>query len=106
MASQATLRRFPDINSQSTGLNPTCPIPDANRLRQAKKNHSSILKSKNAIKSQALSEALRRAIANRGLYRAESKDPGDAFRQMLLGAFRPQTTLTNSHRSGPAPACR
>src|SRR5271156_3044140 len=34
MASQATPRRFPDINSQSTGLNPTCPIPDTNRLRQ------------------------------------------------------------------------
>jgi hypothetical protein len=39
-----------------------------------------------------LSEALRRSIANRGLYRAESKDLGDACWQMLLGAFRPQTT--------------
>ena len=39
-----------------------------------------------------LSEALRRSIANRGLYSAEPKDPGDACWQMLLGAFRPQTT--------------
>jgi hypothetical protein len=51
-----------------------------------------------------LSEALRRSIANRGLYGAESKDPGDACCQMLLGAFRPQTTteykqVTNSERS-------
>jgi hypothetical protein len=39
-----------------------------------------------------LSEALRRSIVNRGLHSAESKDPGDACWQMLLGAFRPQTT--------------
>jgi hypothetical protein len=32
------------------------------------------------------------SIANRGLYRAESKDPGDTCWWMLLGAFRPQTT--------------
>jgi hypothetical protein len=31
-----------------------------------------------------LSEALRRSIANRGLYGAESKDPGDAYWQMIL----------------------
>jgi hypothetical protein len=37
-----------------------------------------------------LSEALRRSIANRELYGAESKDPGDACWQMLLGAFHPQ----------------
>ena len=43
-------------------------------------------------KAVILSEALRRSIANRGLYGAESKDPGDACWQMLLGAFRPQTT--------------
>jgi hypothetical protein len=43
-------------------------------------------------KAVILSEALRRFIANRGLYGAESKDPGDACWQMLLGAFRPQTT--------------
>jgi hypothetical protein len=52
-------------------------------------------------KAVILSEALRRAVANRGLYSAESKDPGDACWQMLLGAFRPQTTpedkkVTNS----------
>jgi hypothetical protein len=55
-------------------------------------------------KAVILSEALRRSIANRGLYGAESKDPGDACWQMLLGAFRPQTTtedkkVTNSERS-------
>src|SRR5580704_7945375 len=38
------------------------------------------------------------------LYGAESKDPGDACWQMLLGAFRPQTTtedkkITTSERS-------
>jgi hypothetical protein len=43
-------------------------------------------------KAVILSEALRRSIANRGLYSAEPKDPGDARWQMLLGAFRPQTT--------------
>ena len=43
-------------------------------------------------KAVILSEALRRFIANRGLYGAQSKDPGDACWQMLLGAFRPQTT--------------
>jgi hypothetical protein len=55
-------------------------------------------------KTVILSEALRRSIANRGLYGAESKDPGDACWQMLLGAFRPQTTtedkkVTNSERT-------
>jgi hypothetical protein len=55
-------------------------------------------------KAVILSEALRRFIANRGLYGAESKDPGDAFWKMLSGAFRPQTTpedkkVTNSERS-------
>jgi hypothetical protein len=55
-------------------------------------------------KTVILSEALRRSIANKGLYSAESKDPGDACWQMLLGAFRPQTTpedkkVTNSERS-------
>jgi hypothetical protein len=43
-------------------------------------------------KAVILSEALSRSIANRGLHSAESKDPGDASWQMLLGAFRPQTT--------------
>jgi hypothetical protein len=47
---------------------------------------------KNSHKIVILSEALRRSIANGGLYGAESKDPGDACWQMLLGAFRPQTT--------------
>jgi hypothetical protein len=42
-------------------------------------------------KAVILSEALRRSIASRGLYSAESKDPGDACWQLLLGAFRPQT---------------
>jgi hypothetical protein len=42
--------------------------------------------------------------SNRGLYGAESKDPGDACWQMLLGPFRPQTTtedkkVTNSERT-------
>jgi hypothetical protein len=49
-----------------------------------------------------LSEALRRSIANKGLYGAESKDPGDIYWQMLLGAFRPQTKtdeVTNSERT-------
>jgi hypothetical protein len=55
-------------------------------------------------KAVILSEALRRSIANRGLCGAESKDPGDACWQMLLGAFRPQTTtedkkVTDSERS-------
>jgi hypothetical protein len=55
-------------------------------------------------KAVILSEALRRSIANRGLYSAESKDPGDACWQMLLRAFRPQPTpedkkITNSERS-------
>ena len=36
--------------------------------------------------SQSLSEALRRSIANKGLYSAKSKDPGDADYQMLSGA--------------------
>ena|ERR1700722_1971511 len=55
-------------------------------------------------KAVILSEALHRSIANRGLCGAESKAPGDAWWQMLLGAFRPQTTpedkkVTNSERS-------
>jgi hypothetical protein len=51
-------------------------------------------------KTVILSEALCRSIANGGLYGAESKDPGDACWQMLLGAFRPQTTTEDkkSHR--------
>jgi hypothetical protein len=43
-------------------------------------------------KAVILSEALRRSIGNKGRNGAESKDPGDAYWQMLLGAFRPQTT--------------
>jgi hypothetical protein len=55
-------------------------------------------------KAVILSGALCRSIPNRELYGAESKDPGDACLQMLLGAFRPQTTtldkkVTNSERS-------
>jgi hypothetical protein len=46
-------------------------------------------------KAVILSEALRGSIASRELYGAESKDPGDACWQMLLGAFRPQTTTEN-----------
>jgi hypothetical protein len=65
---------------------------------------------KAADKVVILSEALRRSIANRELYGAKSKDPGDAYWQMLLGAFRPQTTpedekVTNSGEAevgGPA----
>jgi hypothetical protein len=55
-------------------------------------------------KAVILSEALHRSTSNRGLYGAESKDPGDACWQMLLRAFHPQTTpedkkVTNSERS-------
>jgi hypothetical protein len=51
-----------------------------------------------------LSEALRRSIENKGLYSAESKDPGDDCWQVLFEAFRPQTTreikkVTASERS-------
>jgi hypothetical protein len=38
-------------------------------------------------KAVILSEALRRSIANRGLYGAESKDPGDACQADALGSF-------------------
>jgi hypothetical protein len=48
---------------------------------------------KSPNKAVILSEALRRSIANRGLYGAEPKNPGDACWQMLLGAFRPQTAM-------------
>jgi hypothetical protein len=55
-------------------------------------------------KAVILSEALGRSIGNRELHGAESKDPGDAYWRMLLGAFRPRTTpedknVTNSERS-------
>ncbi len=53
-------------------------------------------------KAVILSEALRRSIANRGLYGAESKDPGDACWQMLLGAFRPQTTTEDKKSQTPS----
>jgi len=59
-------------------------------------------------KNVILSEALRRYIAKRGLHSAESKDLGGACWQMLLGAFRPQTTpedkksQTPSEAEGPA----
>jgi hypothetical protein len=52
-------------------------------------------------KAVILSEALRRSIANRGLYGAESKDPGDACWQMLLGAFWPQTTPEDKKVTDP-----
>jgi hypothetical protein len=55
-------------------------------------------------KAVILSEALRRSIANRGLYGAESKDPGDACRQMLLGAFRPQTAPEDKKSQTPSAA--
>jgi hypothetical protein len=55
-------------------------------------------------KSQPLSEALHLSIANRGLYGAESKDPGDACWQMLLGAFRPQTTTEYKKSQTPGEA--
>jgi hypothetical protein len=55
-------------------------------------------------KAVILSEALGRSISNRGLYGAESKDPGDAYWQMVVRAFRPHTTtedkkVTNSDRT-------
>jgi hypothetical protein len=53
-------------------------------------------------KAVILSEAPRRSIANRELYGAESKDPGDACWQMLLGAFRPQTTTENKKSQTPS----
>jgi hypothetical protein len=43
-------------------------------------------------KSVILSEALRGSIANSGLDGAESKDLGDAYRQLIVSAFWPQTT--------------
>jgi hypothetical protein len=43
-------------------------------------------------KAVILSEALRRSFSNRELYSAESKDLGDACRQLHQRAFRPQTT--------------
>jgi hypothetical protein len=46
-------------------------------------------------KGVILSEALRRSIANREFYGAESKDPGDACWRMLLRAFRPRTAKDN-----------
>ena len=46
----------------------------------------------------------RRSITNRGLYGAESKDPGDACWQMLLGAFRPQTTPEDKRSQTPTVA--
>jgi hypothetical protein len=69
---------------------------------------SNLLYFKPPNKAVILSEALRRSIANGGLYGAESKDPGDACWQMLVGAFRPQTTtedkkVTNPERSRPVP---
>ena len=58
----------------------------------------------NSHKTVILSEAPRGSIASQRVYSAESKDPGDACWQMLLGAFRPQTipedkNVTNSNRS-------
>src|SRR6202035_2278229 len=53
-------------------------------------------------KAVILSEAPRRSIAYRTVYRAKSKDPGDACWKMLFGAFRPQTgklKVTSSERS-------
>jgi len=44
----------------------------------------------------------RRSIANRGLHGAESKDPGDACWQMLLGAFRPQPTTEDKQSQPPS----
>src|SRR5882757_3553062 len=55
-------------------------------------------------KAVILSEALRRSIANRGLYGAESKDPGDACWQMLLGAFRPRTAKEDTKSQPPSKA--
>ena len=48
-----------------------------------------------------LSEAPRRSIAKQRLYGAESKDPGEACWQMLLGAFRPQTTTDETIKLRP-----
>jgi hypothetical protein len=57
-------------------------------------------------KAVILSVALRRSIANGGLYGAESKDPGDVCWQMLLGAFRPQTTPDCRKPSGAETSVR
>jgi hypothetical protein len=38
-------------------------------------------------KAVILSEALRRSISNRGLYGAESKDPGDAYLTYAVRTF-------------------
>src|SRR5579859_837815 len=57
-------------------------------------------------KTVILSEAPRRSIAYQRAYSAKSKDLGDASRQMLFGAFWPQTprenkSVTSSERSAP-----
>jgi hypothetical protein len=50
-------------------------------------------------KAVILSEALRRSIANRELYGAESKDPGDACWQMLASFPAANYTMTiKNHR--------
>jgi hypothetical protein len=109
-------RRAKPIEGLSFALPPTIPSPLSSREPVTFSIFSCFLHIQPSVfqapeKAVILSEALRRSIANRGLYGAESKDPGDACRQMLLGAFRPQTTtedkeVTNSERSRPVPACR
>ena len=44
-------------------------------------------------KTVILSEAPSRSIAQRRVYSAQSKDPGDACWQILLKAFRPQSSI-------------
>src|SRR5580704_16431018 len=51
--------------------------------------HSNQLYFKPPNKAVILSEALRRSVANSGLYSAESKDPGGASWPMPLVAFQP-----------------
>ena len=55
-------------------------------------------------KTVILSEAPRRSIANRGFYGAKSKDLGDAYWQMLFGAFRPHATTEDKKAQAPSEA--
>jgi hypothetical protein len=86
--------------SNSKGLSKPPPLPSRELVTSSL--FSCFLHIPN--KAVILSEALHRSIANRGLYGAESKDPGDAYWQMLLRAFRPQTTTEDRKVTTPSVA--
>src|SRR5579859_2221760 len=76
----------------------SAPYPDIGSLNVLQPPSKTVILPAPACRG---SEAPRRSFAYKSVYRAKSKDLGDAYWQMLFGAFRPQTTKELKNSQAP-----